>query len=147
MKSSTNCNRNRLEDIQVDIENMFDHFFGNTNQAPAKRLMPPTNITESESKYTLMIELPGVNASDVSIEMQAGQLEIKGVKTIGETVEGERLLKSERRTGEFNRKFDFASQVDADRISAEFKSGLLTIELPKSEKILPRKIQIKSSDA
>ena len=143
MRSTANCNR--LGDFQVDIENLFDHFFGNQQSASPLKLVPPANVIESETGYSLVMELPGVSASDVSIEMKENRLEVRGEKKIPETGESERLAKSERRGGDFVRKFEFASQIDADAISAEFKDGLLTISLPKSEKVLPRKIEIKTS--
>ena len=143
MRSTSNCNR--LGDFQVDIENLFDHFFGNQQSASPFNLVPPANVIESETGYSLVMELPGISAENVSIEMKENRLEVKGEKHIAEVGEGERLAKSERRGGEFVRKFEFASQIDADAISAEFKDGLLTISLPKSDKVLPRKIEIKTS--
>jgi len=143
MKTSSNCNR--LGDFQVDIENLFDHFFGNQQPSPSLKLIPPANVTESETGYSLVMELPGVSSESVSIEMKENRLEISGNKTVAEPAEGERLAKSELRGGEFRRKFDFASQIDADAITADFKDGLLIIDLPKSEKVLPRKIQIRTS--
>ena len=143
----TSSNSNRLGDFQVDIENLFDHFFRNQQTASASpfKLVPPANVTESETGYLLVMELPGVSADDVSIEMKENRLVISGTKTVAEAGENERLAKSERRGGEFSRKFEFASQVDADEITAEFKDGLLSLELPKSEKVLPRKIKIKTA--
>ena len=143
MKTSSNCNR--LGDFQVDIENLFDHFFGNQQVSPSGKLVPPTDVVESETGYTLIMELAGISSDDVSIEMKENRLEISGHKTVADIAEGSRAAKSERRSGEFSRKFEFASQIDADHISAEFKDGLLVVELPKSEKVLPRKIQIKTS--
>lgn len=147
MKTSSNFNR--LGDFQVDIENLVEHFFGNqrtaTTSASPFKLVPPANVTESETGYALVMELPGVSADDVSIEMKENRLVVSGAKTVAEAAEGERLSRSERRGGEFSRSFEFAAQVDADAISAEFKDGLLSIKLPKSEKVLPRKIQIKTS--
>ena len=145
MKTSSNFNR--LGDFQVDIENLFDHFFGNQQAASASpfKLVPPANVTESETNYRVVVELPGMSADDVSIEMKENRLTISGTKVVPEVGEGEKLAKSERRGGEFSRKFEFASQVDADAISAEFRDGLLLIDLPKSEKVLPRKIKIKTA--
>lgn len=143
MKTSSNCNR--LGDFQVDIENLFDHFFGNQQVSPSGKLMPPTDVVESELGFRLVMELAGVSPDNVSIEMKENLLEVSGFKNVAEVAEGDRLAKSERRSGEFTRKFEFASQIDADAISAEFKDGLLLIDLPKSEKVLPRKIQIKTS--
>jgi len=145
MKASSNCNR--LGDFQVDIENLFDHFFGNVSPASGQTSWTPsTNVTESETGYKVVMELPGVIADDVSIEIKDNTLDVHGNKTVTEPAEGERRARSERRSGDFRRKFEFSTSVNADGISAEFKHGLLTIELPKSEKVLPRKINIKSSD-
>ena len=146
----TSKNYNRLGDFQVDIENLFDHFFGNQPQtasgsASPFKLVPPANVVESETGYSLVMELPGVSADDVAIEMKENRLVVAGVKTVAQPDEGVRLSRSERRGGEFSRKFEFASLVDADAITAEFRDGLLMIELPKSEKVLARKIQIKTS--
>jgi len=147
MKSTSNTNR--LGDFPIDIENIFDHFFGNPQgkqqSASPFKLVPPANVVESETGYSLVMELPGVAAEDVSIEMKENRLEISGEKKVAEVGESERLAKSERRDGNFLRKFEFPSQVDADAITAEFKDGLLTISLPKSDKVLPRKIQIRTS--
>lgn len=143
MKTSSNCNR--LGDFQVDIENLFDHFFGNQQPSSSTKLVPPANVVESETGYSLVMELPGVSPESVSIEMKDNRLEIGGNKTVAKAAEGERVAKSERRGGEFRRQFEFATQIDADAITADFKDGLLTITLPKSEKVLPRKIEIRTS--
>lgn len=145
MKASGNCNR--LGEFQFDIENLFENILGNVNPVARDRFAPATNVTESETGYTVVMELPGVSPDDVSIEIKDNTLDVHGNKTVTEPAEGERQARSERRSGEFGRKFEFSTLVNADDISAEFKHGLLTIVLPKSEKALPRKINIKSSDA
>lgn len=145
MKASGNCNR--LGDFPVDIENLFDNIFGSARPASRTGWTPATNVTESETGYTVIMELPGVSAENVSIEIKNNTLDVHGEKTVAEPAEGERAARSERRSGDFSRKFEFSTLVDADNISAEFKHGLLKIMLPKSEKVLPRKINIKSSDA
>lgn len=153
-----NTSKNRLGDFQVDIENLFDQLFGGhvknaaasaaaTAAATVNGIFPRTDITESDSQYVLVMELPGVAATDVSIEMKEGCLDISGSKSVAQPGEGDRQLKQERRSGEFHRQFDFSTQVDSDKISADFKNGLLTIVLPKSEKSLPRKIEITTSEA
>ncbi len=145
MKASANSNR--FSEFPIDIENLFDHFFGNTNPTPpTSGWKPVTDVTENETGYHVVMELPGVIADDVTIEMKDKQLVIQGTKTVAQPTDGERRARSERRSGDFRRSFEFASLVDADAISAEFKSGLLSIELPKSEKVLPRKIQIKTAE-
>jgi HSP20 family protein len=145
------CNqtKNRIAtpfgDFQVDVENIFDHLFGDQRPTATTtgRWMPRTNVSESDTSYRLSMELPGVDADAVSVEMHDGVLEISGSRPEVKEVEGVRFLKAEQRTGEFRRKFEFTTLVEADKIEAQFENGLLLIELPKSEKVLPRKINIK----
>lgn len=143
-------NFNRLGDFQVDIENLFDHFFGNQPNSKAGaskevKLTPRADVIESEKTYELIMELPGVSAENVSIEMKENCLQVSGTKEVADLEEGQRAAKSERRAGAFSRSFEFSSRVDADLISASFKDGLLTISLPKCEKAMPRKIKIETA--
>lgn len=138
---------NHLGEFHVDIENLIDHFFGPNKEAETEsNWRPRASLAESDKEYSLVLELAGVSAQDVTIEMQDGKLEVSGEKVVASDVEGERILKSERLTGKFHRAFDFATQIDPDGIVADFKNGLLTIKLPKSEKVLPRKIEIKTAN-
>ncbi len=144
-----NCNqtKNRIAtpfgDFQVDVENLFEQFFGEGEAKPQGHWSPRTNISESDTVYHVSMELGGVAPDDVNVEMHDGVLEISGTRKKLTLPEGERALKVEQRSGEFRRKFEFTTLVDADRIEAAFENGVLSIELPKSEKVLPRKIDIK----
>lgn len=130
-------------DFQIDMENLVDQLFGDRQVCKqTKGWSPSVSVTESETTYSVIVELPGVDPADVSVEMEEGRLEISGDKTIGELGEGTSSLKQERRSGSFKRVFEFSKQVEPDQIKAEFRNGLLSIALPKSEKVLPRKIQI-----
>ena len=147
-----NCNqtKNRIAtpfgDFQVDVENLFEQFFGEREVGPQGRWLPRTNISESDTAYRVSIELAGVKPADVNVEMQDGVLEVSGKREKVALPEGMRALKVEQRTGAFRRKFEFPTLVDADRIAAAYENGVLSIELPKSEKVLPRKIKIKVSE-
>ena len=134
---------NRLGDFHIDIENLVDHFFGG---ATSGAWCPRASLSETENAYSLVLEMAGVAAEDVTIEMQDGKLEVSGEKKLEPEVEGVKLIRSERMTGEFRRAFDFDTQVDADQIKADFRNGLLTITLPKSAKVLPRKIEIRTAE-
>ena len=147
-----NCNqtKNRIAtpfgDFQVDVENLFEQFFGEREVGPQGRWLPRTNISESDTAYRVSIELAGVKPADVNVEMQDGVLEVSGKREKVALPEGMRALKVEQRTGEFRCKFEFPTLVDADRIEAAYENGVLSIELPKSKKVLPRKIKIKVSE-
>ena len=137
-------------DFQVDVENLVGHLFGEGSKACSTKgdeccdatWTPRVSVIESDTNYQMVVELPGVDPADVTLEMQEGRLEISGEKKVDELEEGVDSVRNERLSGEFKRVFEFSKLVEADAIKAEFKNGLLTIELPKSEKILPRKINI-----
>ena len=147
-----NCNqtKNRITtpfgDFQVDVENLFEQFFGDQEVSSQGRWLPRTNILESDTAYRVSIELAGVKPADVTVEMHDGILEVSGKREKAELPKSVRALKVEQQTGEFRRKFEFPTLVDADRIEAGYENGVLSVELPKSEKVLPRKIKIKVSE-
>ena len=143
--------RNRVAtpfgDIQIDMENLVEQLFGDrakgSKGSPATTgFNPLVEVTESDSSYQVVVELAGVNPADVNVELEEDRLEISGEKKAAELEDGVASLKQERLVGTFKRVFEFAKQVEPDQIKAEFKDGLLSIVLPKSKKVLPRKIKI-----
>ena len=148
MKLNTHSNRVKTPfgDIQFEVDNLFDHVFGtrtNPGSALSKGWTPRVAITESDTTYQMMMELPGVDPASVNLEVQDNQLEISGEKSIPEVPEGTTSIRDERTFGSFHRVFEFNQLVDMDRIEATFENGLLRVDLPKSEAVLPRKIEVK----
>ena len=94
--------------------------------------MPPVDVTETETEFTITAELPGLEAKDIEVLVEGGTITLKGEK--GEAVDrneaGCRL--SERRYGAFQRTFRIPEGTDADKVGAKFDKGVLTIALPKS---------------
>ncbi len=134
-----------IGDFQLNVENLVDHFLGDRPAHAAVGVTLPVSISESETAYRLIFELPGVEPSEVNVEAVDSVLHVSGEKKIPEVAEGETVLQNNRRKGQFRRSFEFAKSIDTDRIEAEFQHGLLTISVPKSEKVLPKKIEIKSA--
>ncbi len=134
-----------FSDLASDFENIIEHVFGDTNSG-ASHWSPRANVLESDHSYTIELELPGIDPTEVGIELNDGTLEVTGKKEAAVDVEGVKLLKSERSNGAFSRSFKFSTQLDAENISASFKHGILTVLLPKSEKVVPRKIEVTIAD-
>ena len=134
-----------LVDLATDFEKAFENVFGELTQTDSD-WVPRANVLETDSGYNIELELPGVDGGEVSVELSEGTLEITGTKTVSTEIEGTRVLKSERRHGSFRRTFKFNTPLNSENISAEFKNGILTVSLPKSEQVLPRKIDIKVSE-
>lgn len=103
---------------------------------------PPVNVWEDENHFYLEAELPGLKIEDLEIYVHDGdQLSLKGKRTHS-VVEGAKLLRRERGQGAFNRTFKLDGEVDVQGVVADFKDGVLTVTLPKSEANKPRKVEI-----
>ena len=134
-----------ISDLALDFENIFEQVFGEPSSSSAN-WTPRSNVSETETGYSIELELPGVDPSEVSVELQDGLLEVFGEKKVGSESEEIKLLKNERRGGSFKRTFKFSTLLNSDAISATFKHGVLTIELPKAEQVLPKKVEIQISE-
>jgi HSP20 family protein len=130
-----------------EFENVLDHWLG--QRAGGERCTgycPATNLVEKDQQFVITMELPGVDVSDVSVETSDDQLVVAGEKKVVFDSETEKALACERVTGSFRRTFEFPTQVDFEQISATFKHGVLSVIVPKSEKVLPRQIQIEVAE-
>lgn len=104
----------------------------------------PWDIIETNSGFELMLDLPGVAPEHVQVEFNDGVLTISGQRPAPEQVEGRQVHRSERRWGAFNRSIKL-QDVDGERITAEFKHGVLLVTAPKMPAATSRKIEVKVS--
>lgn len=102
---------------------------------------PRVDILETADELTLLADMPGVRPEDADIRFENGELVIHG--RCRPRHEGAAFLLSEYGVGDFYRAFTITQDVDADKIGAEMKHGVLTVHLPKSEKVKPKKIAVK----
>lgn len=125
---------------------LFDNFFGE-DLAPSEDVsnrawMPAVNIRETESAFLIEAELPGLNKDDVEITLENNLLKLSGERRFEKDTKEENYHRVERSYGSFLRTFSLPSQVDSEGVKANFKDGVLTIEVPKAEEAKPRKISI-----
>lgn len=107
--------------------------------------VPPIDLAERVDAYVLSTELPGVDPATVDVGFEQNVLTIKGSRSApAENPEqgAVKVLSRERRFGAFERSLRFPDSVDADRIEATFKHGVLTIVVPKARAALARKIEV-----
>jgi HSP20 family protein len=114
-------------------------------RSPAGRWTPALDVTESDGAWLLTMELPGAKREDVSIEVHDDLLTIRGEKKCEREEKSEKRHYVERCYGSFSRSLRLPAQVDAERIKASFKDGVLTVEVPKSEAQKPKVIDIKTA--
>jgi HSP20 family protein len=103
-------------------------------------LLPDVNIFETTDGYVLEAEMPGVSKDGLEITLEGNEMTIVGHRQT-ETVPGE-LLFRERRLADYRRVFELDPAVDTTRVSAKMEQGVLTLTLPKSERVKPRKIAV-----
>ncbi len=114
---------------------LFDNFFGDDDffTRPEHHLMK-TDIKEKKDKYLLDIDLPGFNKENIDISLNKGYLNIKAkVDKEEKNDEDEKFVRRERYYGECSRSFYVGEDINEDDIHAEFKNGILKVEIPKKE--------------
>jgi HSP20 family protein len=104
---------------------------------------PRADVAESDEGYEISLDLPGVAAEDFELELEDGTLTIAGTRKDETNEEGKTFQRIERRHGQFRRSFALGQDVDPDKVEASYKDGVLRISVPKTEKVRPRKIEIK----
>lgn len=104
--------------------------------------IPPVDVMEDKDQVLINAELPGVKPEDVKISMENNLLTIRGEKHQNAEQSNERVHRYERSYGVFERAFTVPSTVDAERITARYEHGVLTVTLPKAEKAKARQISV-----
>ena len=111
-----------------------DHFFDSPlSQPSAGFLNPITDVTETDQGFSIRSEMPGVDKDNIKLDLHDGVLTISAEKTEDEErKKEEKVVWRERRHGQFVRRFNLGDTVDAEHISANFKDGVLLIEIGKT---------------
>ena len=105
--------------------------------------VPPVDIFQTgDHELVLKAELPDMTREDIDITVENFVLTIKGEKKISSEVKEEQFHHVERRYGAFSRSFSLPRTVDATKVSAEYRNGVLTIKLPLREEAKPRQIKV-----
>ncbi len=114
---------------------LFDNFFGDDDFFPKKEFnLMKTDIKEKKDKYTIEMDLPGYEKENISLELKDGYLEVSAeVHKEENSDENEKFIHKERFYGHCSRNFYVGDQIKEEDIKAEFKNGILTIDVPKKD--------------
>lgn len=105
--------------------------------------VPPVDIYQtSEHELVLKAELPDLSREEIDITVENFVLTLKGEKKLASEVKEEQFHHIERSYGSFSRSFSLPRTVDASKVSAEYKNGVLTVRLPLREEAKPRQIKV-----
>lgn len=133
------------------LENRLDRLFGITwpskngekESMTVSQWTPLVDISEDATEYLVKAELPELKKEEVKVSVENGVLTISGERKSEKEEKGKKYHRIERSYGSFLRSFTLPEAVNADKVSAEFKDGLLSVHLPKDEKARPRSIEVK----
>ena len=140
------CARRNENPLTV-FEDVFGRLFNDSFGTSAKTTQtdawsPAVDIVESPDAYTLTADLPGLTKADVNLTVEEGVLTLTGERKNEQSAGNEFGHRYERAYGKFSRSFQLGSGVETGKINAEFKNGMLTVELPKVEASKPYEVSI-----
>lgn len=105
--------------------------------------MPTVDISETDAEYLIKAELPEVKKEDVKVTVEEGVLTLQGERRQEKEEKGKKYHRVERSYGSFVRSFTLPESVDEANVKAEYKDGVLSLHLPKTEKVKPKAIDVK----
>ena len=128
-------------------DNIFDDFFNDSlffKSNFKNEFTPNADIAETDKSFEFSFDLPGVKKSDLSIEMNNGNITISGERKMENNKNGKNYHSLESNYGKFSRSFELPTGINENKINAKFTDGILNISIPKDEKkIVKNTIQIK----
>jgi len=138
-------NPNRLwGGLTRDIDSVFDSFF----KAPVMRagndadFMPRVDILDEKDSVKINVELPGMKKDDIKVTVDENVLTISGERKSETEEKKQNYIRCERCYGSFTRSFTLPDDVDGEKITADYKDGILTVGLTKIEKPKPKEIMV-----
>jgi HSP20 family protein len=133
--------------LRREIDRVFESFRNSpANPLRPGRTYPLVNVSEDADVVTVEALAPGLRAESISVSVQRNQLTLSGEKPgLGDDVKRDQIYRNERGFGRFSRTLTLPSEVDANKVTAEYRNGLLTVTLPKSEAAKPRRIDVSVS--
>jgi HSP20 family protein len=145
---TTLSNWNPFEEV-AGFRRMFDEpfagFFREGLESHAGEWKPLMDIVETKDGISLKVEVPGIKQEDISISLEDNTLTVKGERKHESEVNEEAYTRVERSYGTFQRSVLLPQTVDANRVKATYRDGVLEIQLPKKEEARPKAIKVESA--
>ena len=134
----------RRPHISRSFDSMLDSIFEDFNRPSAYSNVwrPAMDVQEMEKSYDLSFSLPGFEKDEFTVSVKNNTLSLKAKKEEKSESEGSKYLTREMARGSFERHIDLPENVNTDKIAAEYKSGILTLSIPKTKEALPKEIAV-----
>ncbi|MCK4596501.1 Hsp20/alpha crystallin family protein [bacterium] len=134
-----------LLSVEDEMNQLFGDFFDRVPERrpwALKRWSPAVDISENKDSIHVDVEIPGMKKEDIRVSLENNVLMLKGEKKQEREINEQNCHRLERRYGSFVRSFELPMPVQADKIKASYKNGVLHVELPKAEEVKPKEIPI-----
>ena len=131
-----------LIQLHSEMNRLMEHFFEDMPQTrPYAAGYPAMNVWEDGESAWIECELPGLTLEDIEVLVSGSDVTVKGNRKIG-AQQGASYHRRERSQGEFVRSLTLRWEIDADKVAATFRDGVLSIQLPKAETAKPKKVKV-----
>ncbi len=132
--------------LRHQMNHLFDDVFRPIVRDNRQSLMwnwhPTVDIYDNDENFVITAELPGIDKKDITIDVKDGVLTLKGIRSSDNEVKEEKYYRRERTFGKFERTFRLPLDIDPEEISANYKDGVLKIDIPKPEEQRPKQISV-----
>src|ERR1700674_580544 len=137
-----------LSTLQDQFNRLFNESFRNhAEESALTTLAPAVDIYETTNELVVKADLPDVNEKDIDVRVENNLLTVRGERKFEKAVSDENYLRVERAYGSFSRSFSLPNTVNPDAIRAEYRNGVLTVNLPKREESKPRQVKVNVNGA
>ena len=132
-----------LSGLQEQVNRLFDTSFpGRSDNSALTTWAPAVDIYETENELVVKADLPDINEKDLDVRIENNTLTIRGERKFEKKVTEDNYLRVERTYGAFSRSFSLPNTVNSEAIKADYKNGVLTVELPKRAESKPKQVKI-----
>ncbi|MGO8764512.1 MAG: Hsp20/alpha crystallin family protein [Limisphaerales bacterium] len=130
----------RITDLRDEIDRLFEAPLARTSEFLG--WTPAFDVYEEKDNFVVKAELPGMKKEDINVSLHDGSLIISGERQAETHSEGTEVYRAERFFGKFQRSVALPAAVASDKIKAQYRDGILTITLPKTEEAKPKQIEV-----
>ena len=133
-----------IGEVQSEMNRLFDGFFGRPAQLGVSERVwaPVADMYETKDELVIKLDLPGMNEKDIQVSITGELLSVRGQRLETQEIKQESCFRAERWAGRFERIFQLPIPVQADKVRATYREGVLTVTLPKIEAVKPKDIKI-----
>lgn len=135
-----------VNNLQEQVNRLLETSFpGHSSESALTTWAPAVDIHETENELVLKADLPGIDEKDLDIRIENNTLTVRGERKFEKQVNEDNYLRVERSYGSFSRSFSLPNTINTEAIHAEYKNGVLTVQMPKRAESKPKQVKVNVS--